>query len=36
MSHILEEIHLSVPSFHAYGHEASCQVYLAMKIAFII
>lgn len=26
LKHLLQEIHLSIPSFHAYGHEASCQV----------
>ena len=26
MSQILEDTHFSVPSFHAYGHVAACQV----------
>jgi hypothetical protein len=25
-SDILEKVHLSLPTFHAYGHKASCQV----------
>ena len=26
MSHLLEKVHLSIPAFHAYGHNAACQV----------
>jgi len=29
MSHLLEGIHISIPSFHAYGHVASCQILMS-------
>ena len=28
---LLNQVHLCLPSFHSYGHKASCQVYLRLN-----
>ena len=33
---LLKQIHLCLPSFHSYGHKASCQVHSQLKIFHLI